>query len=150
MRIDSLFGTDQVYYADNTISGRRNEDNQPKAMEWQPDNVNISDEARAAYAALVQQKEQEAAEQDPGPSDEFAEYMKDARGETPKSGDPLEQIEELEKLLEKLQTKLAQVAQSGQPEDAKQAEMGAISAEISSIVSQIAELMKFVEGEAKA
>jgi len=141
MQIDSILGTQQAYYAENTISGKKNNDNEKNfPLSWQPDNVSISDEARAAYATLKQEKEQ--AGEEPNADEEFSEYMKDARGESPASADPVKQLEELEKMLEKLQAKLADVAQSGLPEEAKRAQMGALQSEISAITAQIGELMK--------
>ena len=146
MQISSLYGTDEVYCGEDTIYSKKKQQEESKSLfSWQPDNVNISDEARAAYAATLQEDESSA---ESSPDDEFAEYMKEARGESASAGDPQQQIEKLQKQLEKLQSKLAELAESNIPEDAKQAQMGALHAEIGAISAQIAELKTLVEDQA--
>ncbi len=146
MQISSLYGTDEVYYGEDTIYSKKKQQEESKSLySWQPDNVNISDEARAAYAATLQE---EKSSEESSPDDEFAEYMQEARGESVSAGDPQQQIEKLEKQLEKLQSKLAELAESNMPEDAKQAQMGALHAEIGAISAQIAELRTMMEAQA--
>ena len=146
MQINSIYGADEVYSGEDTIySKKKSQEESNSLLSWQPDNVNISDEARAAYAAMLQE---EKSSEESSPDDEFAEYMKEARGENASAGDPQKQIEKLEKQLEKLQSKLAELAESNTPEDAKQAQMGALHAEIGAISAQIAELKTPVEDQA--
>ena len=146
MQISSLYGTDEVYYGEDTIYSKKKQQEESNSLySWQPDNVNISDEARAAYAATLQE---EKSSEESSPDDEFAEYMQEARGESASAGDPQQQIEKLQKQLEKLQSKLAELAESNMPEDAKQAQMGALHAEIGAISAQIAELSTMMEAQA--
>ena len=146
MQISSLYGTDEVCYGEDTIySKKKSQEESNSLLSWQPDNVNISDEARAAYAATLQE---EKSSEESSPDDEFAEYMQEARGESASAGDPQQQIEKLQKQLEKLQSKLAELAESNMPEETKQAQMGALHAEIGAISAQIAELSTMMEAQA--
>ncbi len=143
MYINSLLGAEPVYSDSRTVSGKRNEAGRALPVDWQPDDVHISEEARAAYAAMRSEAE---AEEFDGPVKQFRDYLEEARGESVSAGDPLEMIEKLKEKLEKLQNELARSAEGS--ENSKQGRMEAVQAQIDSIVSQISELMSLVEAKA--
>lgn len=135
MRIDSLFGIDSEYSTANSTYGKQEEEeNLP--LSWKADSVEISDEAKSAYGALIGGTENSDSEENAA-SDEFSQYLSEAKGQSVSSGDSAEQLEELYEKLEKLQTQLSQLMGSGLPEEAKQASTGAITSQITALQAQI-------------
>ena len=136
MYISSFLSAESARFEGRKSSDERNEYAGNFPVNWQPDNVYISPEASAAYAAMRFGAEEERASDDL--VKQFSEYLKEARGESVSADDPLEMIEKLKEKLEKLQGKISQAAERNENS------MEPVQAQIDSIISQISELMKLV------
>ena len=137
MRIDSIFGTNSEYSSINTGNKREQEEQQSGfPLNWQPDNVNISEEARSAYAALLSSRQAAAGEEEAADR-AFSEYVKAARGEAPSADEDKDELEELYEQLGKLQTQLFQIMSEQEPDELKQPRIAAINAQINGIQAQI-------------
>ena len=134
MKIDAILGTDHEYTGINNTYNKREEEEKNTPLSWQPDKVSISDEAWSAYAAFMESQKSDPKE---GADQEFAQYLKEAKGQAPSADEDKDEIDELYEQLDKLNTQLFQVMNSEMPEEAKQGKLAAITAQITAVQAQI-------------